>query len=278
MSRRPSSMLAGMLALTLLVPSLAAQGDKITLTLRPAPNQVIHIGMHQEMAFTATAEGLPNGPMKIDGMTSFEGIQHVGAADAQGNLIVEMRIDSLAIAMLVNGSPMPAPPLDSLKGQTVKLTYDAQGKVIDAQASGMNEITKGSIRGLLGQFAGSLPNATLGVGDTASTPLNLTLPIPMLNGAQTTMQGRNLFQLLAISRDGADRIAQLKLTTDATMSGSVDMHMTGTGTMDWNADKGFLKNGVSNMNVEMNLTLPGGGTMHMTGTIRVTITGESRAP
>ena len=278
MFRRRGSMLAGVFGLMLMAASLAAQGDKITLKLRPAPNQTIHLGMHQEMAFTATAEGLPNGPMKIDGLTSFEGVQHVGAPDAQGNLVVEMRIDSMAIAMLVNGSPMPAPPLDSLKGQTVKLTYDAQGKVIDAQASGMNETTKASIRGLLGQFAGSLPNTTLGVGDTVSTPLNLTLPIPMLNGSQTTMQGRNLFQLLAISPDGADRIAQLKLTTEATMSGRVDMHLTGTGTMEWNADRGFLKNGVSNMNTDMTLTLPGGGTMHLVGTIRITITGESRAP
>ena len=278
MFRRRGSMLTGVFGLMLIAAPLAAQGDKITLKLRPAPNQTIHLGMHQEMAFTATAEGLPNGPMKIDGLTSFEGVQHVGAPDAQGNLVVEMRIDSMAIAMLVNGSPMPAPPLDSLKGQTVKLTYDAQGKVIDAQASGMNEITKGSIRGLLGQFAGSLPNATLGVGDTVSTPLNLTLPIPMLNGSQTTMQGRNLFQLLAISPDGADRIAQLKLTTEATMSGRVDMHLTGTGTMEWNADRGFLKNGVTNMNTDMTLTLPGGGTMHLVGTIRITITGESRAP
>jgi len=172
---------------------------------------------------------------------------------------------------------MPAPPLDSLKGQTVKLIYDARGQVIDAQASGMNETTKASIRGLLGQFAGSLPNTTLGVGDTVSTPLNLTLPIPMLDGSQATLQGRNLFQLTGITREGGDRIAQLKLTTEATMSGSVVMHMTGTGTMEWNADKGYLKNGVSNMNTEMTLTM-GGATMNMTGTIRVTITGDSKAP
>lgn len=276
MSRCRGSMLAGGLGLMLTAAPLAAQGDKITLNLRPAPNQTIHLGMHQEMAFTATAAGLPN-PMKIDGVTSFEGVQHVGTADAQGNLTVEMRIDSMAIAMLLNGSPMPAPPLDSLKGQTVKLIYDARGQVIDAQASGMNETTKASIRGLLGQFAGSLPNTTLGVGDTVSTPLNLTLPIPMPDGSQTTLQGRNLFQLTGIIREGGDRIAQLKLSTEATMSGSVVMHMTGTGTMEWNADKGYLKNGVSNMNTEMTLTM-GGTTMNMTGTIRVTITGDSKAP
>jgi len=276
MSRCHGSMLAGMLGPMLMAAPLAAQGERLNLTLRPAPNQVIHIGMHQEMAFTATAAGLPN-PMKIDGVTSFDGVQHVGAADAQGNLAVEMRIDSMAITVLLNGSPMPAPPLDSLKGQTVKLIYDARGQVIDAQASGMNETTKASIRGLLGQFAGSLPNTTLGVGDTVSTPLNLTLPIPMLDGSQATLQGRNLFQLTGITREGGDRIAQLKLTTEATMSGSVVMHMTGTGTMEWNADKGYLKNGVSNMNTEMTLTM-GGATMNMTGTIRVTITGDSKAP
>jgi hypothetical protein len=278
MSRRNSRMLAGMLALTLLVPSLAAQGDKITLKLRPAPNQTIHIGMQQQMAFTATAEGLPSGPMKIDGVTEFSALQKVGAPDAKGNLVAEMQIDSISIAMLVNGMPMPALPLDSLKGQTVKVTYDPDGKVIDAQAPGMNEAVTGSVRGMVGQFAGSIPNATLGIGDTVSAPLNLTLPIPVLGASQTSVQGRNLFQLLEVTREGGDRIARLKLTTEASMNGGVDMKMTGTGTMDWNVDKGFLKNGSNNMNTEMTLTIPGGGTMHLTGTIKMTITGESRAP
>ena len=278
MSRRHARMLAGMLGLTLGATPLAAQGESITLKLRPAPNQTIHIGMQQQMAFIATAEGLPNGPMKIDGVTAFSALQRVGAPDAKGNLVAEMHIDSISVAMLVNGMPMPALPLDSLKGQTVTVTYDPDGKVIDAKAPGMNEAVTGSVRGMVGQFAGSIPNATLGIGDTVSAPLNMTLPIPALGASQTNLQGRNLFQLLEVTREGGDRIAKLKLTTEATMNGSVDMHLTGTGTMDWNVEKGFLKNGSSNMNTEMTLTIPGGGTMHLTGTIKMTITGESRAP
>ncbi len=273
-----ATLLAGLFGLTLMAPALAAQ-DKITLKLRPAPNQVIHIGMKQEMAFTATAEGLPNGPMKIDGATAFSGTQRVGSPDAQGKLVASMRIDSMTISVLLNGSPMPAPPLDSLNGQTVSVTYDADGKLLDVQASGIGEAASASIRGMLGAFSGSLPNANLGIGDTVSTPLNLTIPIPALGGGSgASLQGRNVFQLLELSHDGADRIAKLKLTTDATMSGSVTMHMTGSGTMDWNVDKGFVKNGVTGMNTEMTLTIPGGGTMHMTGTIKVTVTGESKSP
>ena len=279
MTRLLRSPVPWLLGAVLLAGPLAAQGEKITLNLRPAPNQVIRAGMTQRMAFDMTAEGLPNGPMKIEGLTALQGIQRIGAPDAQGIITGEFTIDSVTMDMLLNGSPMPVLPMESLKGQTVAVSFDSTGKLLDVKGTAENETMLSAMKNMIGRLVGSLPNATLAIGDTVSAPLSMAIPIPNLGlGTQTNLEGRSRFKLVAIGRDGSDRIATLELATEATMSGSVDMHMTGSGSMQWNVEKGFVKTGNNDMKVEMTMTLPGAGAMHMSGTILMTMTGESRAP
>jgi hypothetical protein len=265
--------------------TLAAQGEKITLKSAPAPNQVIRIGMTQNISFDAVSAAMPTGAMKIEGVTSFQGTQRVGAPDAQGRITAEFHIDSMTIGMTLNGNALPSPPLDSLKGKSFTLTYDAAGKVVDFKATGEMEAAMNSVKTMMGQLSSNLPNATLAIGDTISVPVSLAIPVPGLgsSGEPINLQGSNTFKLVALGRDGSDRLATLELRTEAAMSGNLNLHMTGTGSMQWNVDKGFLKAGSNDLKMEMTMTMPGGGgggggTMTLNGTIHMVITGESRAP
>jgi hypothetical protein len=270
-----------LLGCALFSSTLAAQGEKITLRTTPAPNQTIRIGMTQNMSFDAASGALPSGTMKIEGVTAFQGTQRVGAPDAQGRITTEFSIDSMTIAMTLNGSPLPSPPLDSLKGKSFTVVYDATGKVEEVKASGETGAAMNSVKSMMGQLAGNLPNATLGIGDSISVPVSLSIPVPGLSsgGEPINLEGSNTFKLVATGRDGSDRLATLELRTEAGMSGNLSLHMSGTGSMQWNVDKGFIKAGSNDLKLDLTMTMPGGtGTMNLNGTIHMVITGESRAP
>ena len=126
---------------------------------------------------------------------------------------------------------------------------------------------------------GALPTTPLAIGDTVTVPTSMGIPLPGLAEASggNRIESKVTFKLVAIEREGDDRIAKLEQRTEGTLSGVMNMQMNGTGTLDWNVDKGFVRGGTSDLKLEMNMQVPGGtGTMKITGTIRMTLTGASQ--
>ena len=121
-ARLPVLLLAAALAAPL--PPLAAQGERITLRAVPTPNQVIRLGMTQQLGFDVTSEMLPSA-MRIEGRTWFQGIQRVGAADAQGRVTAQLSYDSVSIDLSMNGAPMPAAgeAVAQLRGKSFTIVY-----------------------------------------------------------------------------------------------------------------------------------------------------------
>ena len=264
------------LALLLLAPLALAAQEKITLRVTPGANQVIRLGMVQQLAFDMSSSALPGGGMKMEGKITFRGTQKVGAPNATGQLVAQVSFDTVLVDMNLNGSPVPAGAIDSLIGQVTTITYDADGKIVDVKAPGMLATYGGGMKEMLGSLTGNIPNATLAVGDSVTVPSSMALPIPGLPDG-TKVEGTNTFHLLAINRDGTDRIAVLDVVTLSEVRGAFEMKLSGTGKVEWNVDKGFVRSGSNEVQMDATISLPGGaGTMRMLGELRMLLTGSSR--
>lgn len=289
MSKRFGMLLPVLLVTGAMLPrSAAAQGERITLRGNPVPNQTVHVGMSQEMAFDIVMEGMSMGPMRMEGVTRFSTTQQVGAPDAQGRITALVIWDDVAVDLKMNGNPMGAGAASPLIGKTISIVYDAQGKLVDVQIPAELGEAGNSVKQMLTSLSGSIPNVTLGVGDTVTVPISIPIPIPLPGAQAATMESRTTSKLVAIELDGSDRIAVLDQVIEATLNQPLDMpgpsgtmsvnlvlKMSGTGKLRLNVDKGFVQAGNSDMKIEMTMLMQG-MTMKMNGTMRVVMTGTSQ--
>ena len=88
-------------------PTPALSSERILVSGVPAPNQVIKIGMTQDLSINVVIEGRPMGPMNITGRNTFSGTQRTHTPDAQGHLSVELTIDEMSSNMNLNGQASP---------------------------------------------------------------------------------------------------------------------------------------------------------------------------
>ena len=288
---KPSRALLPLVLLAAVLPAtrLVAQ-PKITLRTVPAPNQVIRLSMTQDLAFDVVMEGMAMGPIKVEGHMTFGGLERVGAPDAQGMVVAEVTLDDVTIDMKTNGSPTPTPMnAEQIKGKTITVIYDAQGKVVDVKTpEGLGD-SGGNMKEMISALSGAIPNATLAIGESTTTTVSVPLPIPIPgNAGPTTLESKTTSKLVSITREGADHIASLDQTTAAgtsrtmevpgpngPMSASVELKMTGTGTLQLNVDKGFVKSGSNDMKLDMTMLMQG-TTMKMNGTAHVVMTGTAQ--
>jgi hypothetical protein len=280
----------GLLAGLLLPAALAAQ-ERIALRAVPAPNQVIRISMTQTMALDVTMEGLAIGPLKMDGQMGISGTQRVGARDAQGRVSSALTVDEVTMDMKLNGVSQPAPEgVAQLKGQRFTVVYDAEGKIVDVSVpAGLGQAGV-TAKSMITSLAGSIPSTTLGIGDTVTVQLSIPVPTPvpgMDAGQPTMLETRITSKLVAIGRDGSDRIADLEQTTagkatrtldlpspSGMVSADLQLGMTGNGTLQLNVDKGFVKSGNSDMKLDMTV-LTQGTSIKVNGTIHLVVTGTA---
>ena len=183
---------------------LAAQGEKVSLRPVPAPNQTIKSKVTQEMDLELTTTGMPadagiaQGPRKLLGRTVFEATQTVGSLDAEGRVSVDFTYDQVSAEITMDGRANPPPnTLDSLKGKTFTMIFDAQGKVVDFKSPDDLTATAPTFNEWMKAITGMLPPVTLGVGETVTVPLNVPLPVPM-PGEPLSMVGQTTFTLRSV--------------------------------------------------------------------------------
>ena len=129
----------------------------------------------------------------------------------------------------------------------------------------------------------------MGVGEVATTPLSLTLPLPLPSGAPLKMTGERRSKLVAVDNDAGARVARLEVALDGKMSGDVtpdakskirfDFLLTGGGSTVMDLDKGVIRTSVTtstiNGTIEMAGATPGPvAPMRMRATTTVTIAGN----
>ena len=292
--------LVGLGALVAVPLALAAQGETVSLGPMPWPNQTIKNTMTQDIDMEFTVTGAPpggaarqdpqgpqgsRGPIRSVGKIVFDSTQTVGGWDAEGHLTMNTTYDRVTADMTIDGRAIPSQNIfDTLKGKTLTAIFDAQGKVVDFRVPNDLAALLPSLKELIVSATGRLPSATLAVGETATAPLNMTLPLPTTGAAPMTLTGQTTFKLLSIHRDGDERIATLeqksegKLASSTELPGSTgplamnfDFTVVGSGTTQWNPDSGFVKSSDATSTIDGTMGGPIGMTMH--GTIRVHIEG-----
>lgn len=242
-------------ALMVVAPVRAAQPERITVRLTPTPNQTIHTKATQETTMDiepdATApSSLPIPTMSLVITMAMGHTVTVGAPNEQGRYEARMTLEEMTGTTTKNGQPAPFPiPSAKLTGQVITITYDQEGKPMDVGGTSGLGAALEPMRQMLAGIFGAIPTMTLAVGETATAPLNLALPIPMAGGSMA-MTGSTKFTLTSLSYDGVERIAHLTTATAGQMNQAPDggaaalgfeMKMTGEGTMDVNIDRGFAE-------------------------------------
>ena len=258
--------------------------------------------MVQEMDMKMSMEGLPAGmPPGLGAMNMVTKnvmvmTQKIGPADAQGNVTAETTFDQVSAEAAMNGRPSPAaPPKNPLAGQTITVVYDKQGNIVDTKPGSVSGVPMDTFKQMMESFNGRLPTAMVGIGETATVPLDFTIPLPIPGAAQQMkMNGEAKYKLVSINKEAAGRIATFDQTTDGklvsdldipgpngAMKMSMDFKLNGTGRGQNNIDAGFVKQSESTSTFTGTMRMNGGANgppnmnMSMQGTQKVTVTGEN---
>lgn len=294
-----SSLLLTLLCLSFNTTIARAQADKINVRVLPKPGQTAQFKLAQEIAMEVSFEGevppqmAAMNPMKMamNSVTTFT--QKSGAVDKQGRLAVDLTYDKVTSEMTMNGQAVPMDAGNKLIGQTIKMTYDQQGNLVDVNVPADSPLPKESFQEFLKSIYGHLPTEPMAIGETTSLPLKQALPLPVPGGAPLILEGTVQIKLAAVTREGSDRIAKFDQTADAKMTNAVevpgpdgqktkmsmDFKMSGGGSSTINLDKGLVKSGDTLMKLagKMIMSEASDGTgakmpnMLLQGTIKITV-------
>jgi hypothetical protein len=238
-----------------------AQSEKITLKMIPEPNQTIRMKMVQEMEIEMSFEGdqstgnFPAGPMKMAAKTVFGMTQKVGPQDKQGNIVSEVTYDELSSEMTMNGQSMQVgDEVGKFIGKKATATFDKQGDLVDIKIPSDLGVPEETFKQLMKSLYGNLPKTPISVGETAATPLDFALPVPVPGAGPLKMDGQIKFKLVSIERGVEGRQAKFDQSLDGKMASvmevptpngavkmSLDFTMNGVGVMLMNVDKGWIK-------------------------------------
>ena len=270
----------------LLAPATLVAQEKITLRAAPKPNQVIRFLITQDLLFDVVMEGgAARGPMKVDGQMVIGGVQKVGAPDREGRLTTQLTIDTVTMNLMMNGAAVGPPGLtEQFKGKAFTIIYDAQGKVIEVKSpEGLGGAA--DPKQLITSLTGAIPTGEFALGQSVTVPLSIPIPVPIPGTTgPTTIDTKVTSKLVGITRDGGDRIATLDQTTEGGTTvpmssgagtGTLEMRMTGSGKLELNVDKGFVRAGESNAKMDMSMLMQGMA-MKLNGTIHIVMRGTSQ--
>lgn len=253
------------LALSLVSATAFAQTEKpekVSLHMTPKPDQTAKLRMATEVDLEMSFEGaVPPAqaalnPMKIQMKSVTAFTQKTGALDKQNRFEMEMVYDDVTSEMTMNGNALPiGEEMAQLKGKKIKVTMDQSGNVFDVQAPKETQMDSATFKELLKSLYGALPTEPMTVGETATVPLTMALPLPLPgNNGPLNLQGSSKIKLLAIEKEGANRLAKLETVSEARITSVVDFpgqngpakmkmdfSMTGGGPSSVNLDKGMVK-------------------------------------
>jgi len=263
-----------------------AQPEKITLSTLPKPAQTVHYRMTTETTFETTSDSTaPDAipPMQMVAKMTMALTQTTGTADADGRFQGETAYDDFAFEGSMNGTPLPAGNLlKDLIGKKLVVSYGPDGQILDVHLPGDTPPAFAMVRQMLPDMMKLYPVVSLAVGETVTTPLEMTMPLPAPGPGpmKTTAQVRT--RLVSVDTDGGDRIAHCEQVHEAIYSISGDLapakgspdetltiKMNGTGSLAINIDRHFVKRS------EMQTTFDGGAgaVLRLHGVMKMTMTG-----
>jgi hypothetical protein len=273
----------------LLPAALAAQTERITVRLAPAPNQTLHLHTTQDTAITSEADAAAGDagsvPTLINLHTVVDTTSTVGPSGNDGHYDARMTIDTISATATMNGREFPLPSLatDAAK-QVITFFYDENGKVIDVSAGDSTSPGMDAAKQLLMRAFATVAPMTLSVGESVTVPTALNLPMP--SGGPAVPMGvasETRYTLTSVTFDGADRIAHLTSHVTSTMSQpsavatgpsvAFDLTMTGDGKSDVNVDRGIVLHAEQQATVDGSMRGPSGDQpmpkMRMHGTFTI---------
>jgi len=277
------------------------QSEKIPLRRLPQPNQTIRMKMVQEMDMAITIEGLPAAtgaaaPISVSTKTVTTMTQKTGALDSQGQMESEITVDEATseTKTSIPGQTPPASVTNPMVGKKFTVVLDQQGNIVDSKFPDVPGLPADLFNQLMKNLYANLPTTPIGIGETATAPLDYTIPLPLPGAAPLKMNGEVKYKLLSIDKQGGDRIATIDSTIDGKLVSdlevqspagnikmNIDFKIDGGGTALSNLDKGFMKSSESNSNLGGAIHMGGGGNlpqlpnMNLRGTIKMTIASEN---
>ena len=275
------------------------KAGKISLYLTPKPGQTVKLRMLSEtdleMSFDGSAApdqpALPLMKMQMKSVTAFT--QKTGALDKQNRFEMELTYDDVSGKMTMNDNELPlGDEMAKLKGKKIKVTMDQNGNVFNVQAPKETQMDGTAFKELLKSLYGALPTDPIAIGETATIPLTMALPLP--GAGPINLQGSSKVKLVAVEKDGAHQIAKLETTADAQINALMDFpgpngpskskmefSMTGGGPSSVNLSNGMVKTNEITMKLQGKISpatesadakMP---TMVLKGTVKTTVTGAN---
>jgi hypothetical protein len=278
-----------------------AQSEKVSLKIVPEPNQTVRMRMVQDMELnlsfegeSTSAEALPE-PIKMLSRTVFALTQKVGAPDKDGNITSELTYDEVTSEMSMNGQPIQlGDAAGKFIGQKVVATFNKKGDMIDLKVPPDLGLSEEVFKKMLKSLYGDLPQTPLGVGESATTPLDFTIPLPVPGAPPLKIDGQIKSTLIALEKDATGRIAKFNQTVDGKMISdldipkpngqikmSLDFKLNGGGDMVMDIDKGVLKSSDSKATFDGKLKITDASnatkppTINMQGTMKTSVTGSN---
>jgi hypothetical protein len=137
-------------------------------------------------------------------------------ADTQGNLGVEVTIDSLAITTPLPGTPDPA-DLAAATGKKVRLVFSPTGRPISMTAPDSANVALQQLALGLKEFLPLLPEGTLAPGTTWTDTVSTTTPS---SGIAVTVHSAREHRVAGWEDHGGTRALHIATTAKYTLSGS----------------------------------------------------------
>ena len=195
----------------------------------------------------------------------------------------------------MNGQPIELGDIAAkFIGKKATVTFNKRGEMIDINMPPDLGLPEEAFKELLKSLYGSLPQTPIGLGETATAPLDFTVPIPVAGAPPMKMDGQINFKLASVEKDATGRIAKFdqtiegKIVIDVEVSlptgkvkMSLDLKLNGGGDLVINVDKGVVKSsdskatfgGKIKMTSESSEIKP--PTAIMQGTMKLTVTGNN---
>ncbi len=246
---------AGTLACAM-TAALAAQGDKIQIRLVPPPDQWVEFHLTLDMTMQSPKPPGGSGPAIPSGSahTTMTYTQTTGHPDADGRVKAEVTFEDFSGTATTGDKTIPITMPDVLAERPFTAVYDSQGKLLDIDfPSNLPAATVAQVRQMMTAFFnGRVPQA-VGIGETVATPL--TMQLPGAGGQAADLNGTNWLTLRAVETRGGERLAHFDQKVESSIvralplparegaaadAVTLTVHTLGTGTMDYNVDRGFV--------------------------------------
>ena len=209
-------------------------------------------------------------PMKITGKTVIAMTQETGAADASGRIKTTVTYDELSYEMGMNGQRSPRQDASPLAGKAFVATYSADGAIVDVTGPPGTEAMTQAIKQMLEQMSGRLSRLQLAVGETASVPFDVSLPVPIPGVTGTGITGESTVKLVSLGTEpgGTGRIASCDTVFHASLARvaapvsdrgagelGVDLKLAGTGASRIDVDRHVMRSNAETMSIDGTITI-----------------------